>query len=240
MPAKIITVMSPKGGVGKTTVSVNIAAALSVLGNRVLIVDANLETPHVAVYYGLVGYKYSLEDVLNGKIGIVNAIYKTDFPGLSILPSRVFKDKGDGNAKYKLINLFYHLNRISEDFDFIILDSKPSSSVDFLRFVKNVNTLLVSMPEIASIIEAKKLDYESRASGVNVLGLVLNRVNKKVKGAMSEDEIKKVLEIEKIWEVPDDLNVFEALKAGTPIVFQNKRSPASKGFNEIAKDLLSI
>ena len=76
MAAKIIVVMSPKGGVGKTTTAVNIATAISNLNKKTLLIDANLETPHVAVYYGFVGFKYSLEDVLNEKAKIQEAIYR--------------------------------------------------------------------------------------------------------------------------------------------------------------------
>ncbi len=239
MPSNVIVVMSPKGGVGKTTVSVNLAAALASIGKRVLIVDANLDTPHVAIYYGFVGYKNSLEDVLNGKIQVNEAIYKTENPNLHILPARVFKNKGDGNAQYKLINLFHHLGRIAESYDFLILDSKPSAGLDFVKLIKNASMLIVSMPEIASMIEAKKLNEESMASGVRVLGIVLNRVNKKISGHMNDAEVSRIVETKNIWKIPEDFNVFEALKKGIPIVWQNQKSLASKAFLELAREVAS-
>ncbi len=237
MASNVIVVMSPKGGVGKTTVSVNLAAALATMGKRVLIIDANLDTPHVAIYYGFVGYKNSLEDVLNGRVPINEAIYKTGNPNLHILPSRVFKNKGDGNAQYKIINLFHHVGRITNDYDFVVLDSKPSAGLDFVKMMKNATTLIVSMPEIASMIEAKKLNEESIAAGVGVIGIVLNRVNKKISGHMSDSEVSRVVEARNVWKIPEDMNVFEALKKGIPIVWQNPKSPASKAFLELARDL---
>ncbi len=87
MAAKTIVIMSQKGGVGKTTVSANLAAAIADMGKRVLLIDANVDTPHIAVYYGIVGYKYSLEDVLSNLVHVNEAIYKTSSPNLHILPS---------------------------------------------------------------------------------------------------------------------------------------------------------
>ena len=239
MPAKIIAVMSPKGGVGKTTVAVNLAAALASIGKRVLIVDANLDTPHVAIYYGFIGYKNSLEDVLNGNVQVDEAVYKTENQNLHILPSRVFKNKGDGNAQYKIINLFHHLGKVVDDYDFLILDSKPSSNLDFIKLIKNPSTLIVSMPEIASMIEAKKLNEESVAAGVKVLGIVLNRVNKKISGHMNDAEVSRIVEAKNIWKIPEDANVFDALRKGIPIVWQNQKSPASRSFLELARDIAS-
>jgi MinD-like ATPase involved in chromosome partitioning or flagellar assembly len=240
MVAKIIIIMSPKGGVGKTTISVNIAAALATLNKRVLVVDANVETPHVAIHYGFVGFRYSLEDVLNGNVTVANAIYKTKQPNLHILPSRVFKGRGDGNARFRLINLFYHLEKISNNYDFIIIDSKPSSGLDFVKMIKNPNLIIVSMPEITSTIEAQKLVHESKESGINVLGLVLNRVNNKISGYMSETEVRKMFSINKIWMVPEEWKAFEALKKGVPIVLSQPKTAASRTFLEIAKDLIKI
>lgn len=238
MVAKIIAVMSAKGGVGKTTAAVNIAAALSARGKKTLIVDANLETPHVAIYYGFVGYKYSVEDVLNNIVPVESAVYGSDFENLDILPSRVFKGLGDGNSKYKIINLFYHLKKLEKYYDFIVIDSKPSFDLDFVKAIRGVSGIIVSGPEITSIIEAKKLNDELSGSNVNVLGLVLNRYDRKQKDIVNKEDAEKLTNIDVVWVVPEDKSIYTALKKGVPAVLLNGRLGVSKAFFEIAKSLI--
>jgi len=73
--AKIITITSAKGGVGKTTTSINLGAALNAFGHDVVIVDANLTTPNVGLHLGAPIVPISLNHVLNGKADIEDAIY---------------------------------------------------------------------------------------------------------------------------------------------------------------------
>ncbi len=235
MTARIIAVMSPKGGVGKTTVSVNLSAALGLLGKKVLIIDTNLDTPHVAIYYGFVGYKYSLEDVLNGLATVSDAVYKTDEDNVDILPSRVIKGLGDGNASYKLINVFHHIKKLGENYDYIILDSRPSSGIDVVKLINGVEALIVTMPEIASIIEAKKLNEACIGARIKVVGLVVNKTNKRALAAMSEGEIRSLVEIERLWKVPEDHAVFAALRRGVPIVVSDKKNGVSRAFMDLAR-----
>jgi septum site-determining protein MinD len=238
MAAKTIVIMSQKGGVGKTTVSANLAAAIADMGKRVLLIDANVDTPHIAVYYGIVGYKYSLEDVLSNLVHVNEAIYKTSSPNLHILPSRVFKKRGDANAKYKVINLFHQINKLSDAYDFIIIDSKPAESVNFVKLIGAAEIIIVSTPDITSAIEAKKLTEESALAGVNVRGLIINRINKRSDAHMNKIEFDNVVGAGWLWEIPEDLAVFEALRAGIPIVWYKKKNPAAKAFISVADSLI--
>jgi chromosome partitioning protein len=239
MAAKIIAVVSPKGGVGKTTVSINLAAAIASLGKRALIVDTNLETPHVAVYCGFAGFKYSLEDALNGLVPVKDTIYRTDEPNMDILPSRVFKQSWDGNAKYRIINMFHHLEKLLDAYDFIVLDSKPSTNMEFIKLIGNVHIIVVAAPEITSLIEAKKLEEDGTRSALMVDGLVLNRVNAKIRGTMKDSEIKKIVSFKTIWKIPEDHSALDALQHGIPMVLYNSRSVSSRAFLKLARDIIS-
>ncbi len=239
MRANVIAVLSPKGGVGKTTTSVNLTAAIASLGKKVLIVDANLETPHVAVYFGFDGFSTSLEDVVNSREHVRAAIYKTDNPNIDILPSKVFKSRGDGYAKYNLINLFYHLKQLENEYDFIILDSKPSYDIEFLKMIKDVKAIIVSAPEIASALEAKKLYSALSEANVSILGVVLNKFNARVKSMLNKEQIGNMRGFKKVWVIPEDNSVYDALMEGKPVLFTNPKGRASKAFLGVAKDLIS-
>lgn len=239
MPAKIIVVMSPKGGVGKTTTAVNIATAISNLNKKTLLIDANLETPHVAVYYGFVGFKYSLEDVLNDKARIEDAIYTGDNANFHLLPSRVIKSNQDKSG-YKLININMHLEKLRDKYDFIIIDSKPSYDIEFIKLIKEANSLIISNPDITSIIEAKKLKEELDGAGINIMGLVVNKVNSRVKEQMTEKEIKDMTGIDNIWKVREDHGVYNALRQGIPIVLSSQNSIAARDITNIARQIIKI
>src|SRR3989304_5349675 len=84
--SRIITITSGKGGVGKTTTSINLATALNFFGKEVIIVDANLTTPNVGLHLGAPIVPISLNHVLQGKAKIQDAIYEHE-SGTKILPS---------------------------------------------------------------------------------------------------------------------------------------------------------
>src|SRR3989339_743502 len=84
--SRIITITSGKGGVGKTTTSINLAAALNFFGKDVIIVDANLTTPNVGLHLGAPIVPVSLNHVLLGKAKVSDAIYEHE-SGTKIIPS---------------------------------------------------------------------------------------------------------------------------------------------------------
>jgi septum site-determining protein MinD len=72
---RVIGIVSGKGGVGKTTLTVNLGVALSKLGKKVIVVDCNLSTPHLSYYLGAYKYTTTLNDALLGRTDIKNALY---------------------------------------------------------------------------------------------------------------------------------------------------------------------
>jgi len=237
MAAKIIVVMSPKGGVGKTTTAVNIATAISNLNKKTLLIDANLETPHVAVYYGFVGFKYSLEDVLNEKAKIQEAIYTGDNPNFHLLPSRVIKS-GQDKSSYKLVKINIFLEGLKDKYDFIIIDSKPSYDIGFIKLIKEANSLIICNPDITSMIEAKKLKEELDGAKIKIIGLVVNKVNNRIKEQMTDKEIKEMTGINNIWKIREDSRVYNALKQGIPLVLSSQKSIAARDIVNIAKQII--
>ncbi len=238
MEQKVIFVTSYKGGVGKTTVSVNLALALSMLGKRVLIVDANLATPHVAIHYGFDEFSNALQDVLNNMIKIEDAIYKNERYGLDLIPSRVFKRIGDSNAEYKILNLPYHISKLIRNYDFVIVDTRPSQDLDFTKLIPYAKVVVVTTPDIVSIIEAKKLREDLRKLGINDIYLAVNIYDRKSKDNMNLQEIKQKSGFKRVIEIPESKKMQEALKTGIPIVAGNSRDAASSAFINFAKELM--
>ena len=83
--ARVISFVSGKGGVGKTTTAINVAQSLFDSGKKVILIDANVTTPNVGLHYSIKSSVSSLHDVLNGRIGIEKVIYTTE-TGLMIIP----------------------------------------------------------------------------------------------------------------------------------------------------------
>src|SRR3989344_74108 len=110
--AKIYGIISAKGGVGKTTSAINLAAALNKLGEDVMIVDANFSTPNVGLHLGAPVVPVTLNHVLDGKANARNAVYEHN--GLKVLLSSLAMQNIDNLRHDKLINLGKQLKRLSE------------------------------------------------------------------------------------------------------------------------------
>src|SRR3990167_1133601 len=130
--SKLITITSGKGGVGKTTTSINLAAALNSFGKNVIIVDANLTTPNVGLHLGAPIVPISLNHVLLGKADISDAIYEHE-SGTKIVPSSLSVRELSRLNHSKLKDVGKKLRKLA---DFVIYDSAAGLGVEAIAAIE--------------------------------------------------------------------------------------------------------
>lgn len=233
MTAKIISIGSGKGGVGKTTVSLNIGFALASLGKKTLVVDTDVSLPNLDIYTGLEKPIITLLDVLNGTAGIKNAIYELQI-GLNILPC--------GSSLHALKNI--NIDKLSDiimelrnsEYEFVILDlSAGLSKFNILPMTYSDEVFLVVNPDPASLSDVQKVKAVSSLAGINVTGIIVNKDKKTIYEDM---EIK--LGIPLIGKIPDDDNVVKSRDARKPAILLKPKSSSAKAFLNIARKICGI
>ncbi len=233
---KVICVTSGKGGVGKTTIAVNLAAALYKLGKEVLLVDANVTTPNVSLHLGLPLQGPTLHDVLRGKANILQVIHIHP-SGLKVVPA--------GLSLYDLLNtdpenLHTALLDILGHFDFVILDSSAGLGKEAISAIKASEEIIVVVnPEIPSLTDALKVIKLAEQFNIKVRGIIVNRYQGKP-FELKPTTIQSLLEQEILGVVPEDENVKKAIAMKNPIIFSFPSSPASKAIMNIARKLLGL
>lgn len=151
--AKIISLVNQKGGVGKTTTSINLSASLGKLGKKTLLVDLDPQgnaTTGLGINKGEL--KYSIYDVLTNKCNINEAIIKTKFTNLYILPATIFL----AGLNMELVRMEYAdpefkknsqlknvLANIVNDYDYIIIDCPPSLEINTINALVASNSILI-------------------------------------------------------------------------------------------------
>ena len=148
---KILGVVGPKGGVGKSTISANLAIALTELGAKVITVDLDLGAANLHAIFGLRDFRYTLDDFLLNKVKqLTNVVLDTDISDLKIICGGDIP--GIANLPYpKKVKLIRHLSKL--DSDFVLLDLGAGASynvVDFLIIAQR--TLLVTTPDVPSLM----------------------------------------------------------------------------------------
>lgn len=232
--ARIITVISGKGGVGKTTTAINLGAALNKLGQNVVIVDANLNTPNVGVHLGAPIVPVTLNHVLKGRAEVEEAVYEHS-SGTKIMPSSLsVKELGKYNTK-KLPEVAQKLKEMS---DFVIIDSAAGFGPEALDTIEaSEEILIVTNPEMPAVTDALKAVRVAKDMGKDVRGVIVTRYT----GAsyeMSLNAIKSMLEVPVIGIIPEDKSVKEAVTRRDAVTHTHPRSKASKKYREIAGKIL--
>jgi flagellar biosynthesis protein FlhG len=150
---KIVAIVGPKGGVGKTTISANLAIALSKLGKKVIAVDLDLGASNLHTLFGIRETKASLDDfVLNKITHLPDVVMNTDVNNLSIICGGNIP--GIANLHYnKKLKLIRNLSQLKADFVLLDLGAGASSNVvDFLIIAQD--GVLVTTPEVPSLLNA--------------------------------------------------------------------------------------
>ncbi|NIO45085.1 MAG: P-loop NTPase [Candidatus Aenigmarchaeota archaeon] len=233
--ARIISVISGKGGVGKTTTVTNLGAALVKRGKNVIVVDGNVTTPNLSLHLGIPFYPITLHDVLKRGTPIEAAIYEHP-TGMSVVPASLSAESVKNTKIEKLQGAL--LNLLGRT-DVIIVDSAAGLGKEALTAMKLADEILiVTNPDLPSVTDALKTIKLAEEGGVDVLGVVVNRVKGK-KHEMSLSEIKSMLGAPVLTIVPEDSSVPKSIKKKRPVVHHKPKSRASMAFRKLAARILN-
>jgi len=239
MSATVITITSGKGGVGKTTTTANLSAALAATGQKVVAIDADIGLRNLDVVMGLENrIVYDLVDVVEGTCRLRQAMIKDKrLPELYLIPAAQSRDK-TAITPGDMIDV---TNQLREEFDFVLIDSPAGIEQGFKNAVAPADRILiVTTPEVSAVRDADRIIglVESEEKGPG--DLIINRLRMDMikRGDMlNTDDVIDILAINLIGIVPDDEAIIISTNRGRPVVMENN-SVAATAFNNIAKRLL--
>lgn len=228
---KLIVISSGKGGVGKTTTSVNLATTLSKQGKSVILVDGNLTTPNVGLHLGLTKFPVTLNDVLKGEATLTDAIYIHPL-GFKLVPGSLsIRSFSEINSR-KLKKLFDDLRDMA---DFVIVDSAAGLGNESISVLKNADeVILVTNPELPAVTDAFKIVTLAKEIGVPVKGVVLNRVRKE-NFDLGFRAIESLLETPITSVIHDDKMMREAVYRKKPISHIKPKSHSARQYHHLAR-----
>lgn len=230
---RLICVSSGKGGVGKTTVTGNLGAALTHFGADTIVLDANLTNPNLGFHIGIPLYPKTLHDVLKGDAHITEAMYIHD-SGLRVVPAGLSVEDLKDTSPENLSDVL--LDAVGEP-DFVLIDSAAGLGNESINAIEASDELLVvTNPNLPAVTDALKTVNIAEEAGTEVTGIVLN----KVKGHESEldtSEVESMIGYDVLMEVPDHEKVQEALAAKKPVVHHEPDHHVSERFKAVAADV---
>ncbi len=239
MDARVITITSGKGGVGKTTATANIAAALAMAGHTVVALDADIGLRNLDVMLGLENrIVYDLVHVVEGRCKLRQALVRDKrLEGLYLLPAAQTRDK----TAVQPSDLVEVCDRLRADFEFILVDSPAGIEHGFRTAVAPADEVLViTTPEMAAVRDADRVIGLIEAEEKGPIRLIINRVKPEMvaRGDMlSVEDVIEILAVELIGVVPEDPAIIVSTNRGVPIVLDHS-APSAQAFHNIARRLL--
>ena len=234
--ATTIAVASGKGGTGKTTISANLAVALSKFGRNVMVLDADIAMANLELILGLEGKPVTLNDVLAGTSDGDEAIYEGPC-GVKVIPAGISLESFRKANPERLEEV---LSRLNEKAEILIIDCPAGLGKDALVALSaSENLIVVVNPEISSISDALKIIAVARRLDTNIIGAIINRVSYD-STELSAKAIETLLEVPFIGVVPDDPNVRRSAAFGEPLVLKFPDSPAAQAILQIGAKLAGV
>ncbi|MFA9463818.1 MAG: MinD/ParA family protein [Velocimicrobium sp.] len=247
--ARVITVTSGKGGVGKSSISVNLAIQLRKLGKRVVIMDADFGLANIEVMLGI-RPQYNLADLIfKGKS--LKEIITSGPEGIGFISGGSGIQELTNLSKEQIIKLSQSLYELDQYVDVVIIDTGAGIADSVLEFVAASNeVLLVVTPEPTSITDAyallktlnKKADFLAENT---IIKIIANRVATAIEGKEIFDKLSVVvnkflnIRIEFLGTIPQDNSISKAVIQQNPVTLSYPNAPSSIAITEIAQMLNS-
>jgi len=241
MSAKVITVFSTKGGVGKTFIAVNLAASLAMTDKRVLLVDMDFQVAQDVARMIHISPKYTLADVVqkmqSGKEADLMSVYMAVHPiGIHFIPC--VREAGEISS-LSAENIKFFFERAGQVYDYIIVDAGRVIADHTIHMLDQSNLiLLVATPDVLAVYQMKWcMDFlESLHVPQSMVRLILNRSESR--GSVHWQEVQTALVLDIFAHIPSDGRTAGiSLNKGIPCVVDSPKAPISEAFKALAVKL---
>jgi len=230
---KFIAFVSGKGGVGKTTSTLNVGQTLTDLGKKVILLDANLVTPNLALHLGMINPEGTVNKFLRKEKSFHEVLYKHDC-GFSLIPSSPSLDEFLNTKPEKLSKIFGHLEDAA---DFVLVDAPSGLGHVFNEVLKNTDEIIVVVnPNLSSVMDALKTIKMAEASNKIVAGLIMNMSNKG-RHELKQQEVAEILNYPILANIRQDPKARKSLHHTLPLSYLYPRSHTAKEFKKVASYL---
>lgn len=254
---KVISLVNQKGGVGKTTTSINLSASLAVEGKKVLLVDLDPQgNATTGVGFNKGDIDLSIYDVFNGTCEIKEAILHTKFKDLDLLPSSLqlagvdieLMDKGREDPNFRMsFQLKTKIDLCKDNYDYIIVDCPPTLGVITTNALVASDSVIIpvqcefyALEGITQLLNAimltkKKLNPNLKLEGV-LLTMFDSRANLSIEVI---EEIRSYFK-DKVYTtlIPRLIRLAEAPSHGKPIIAYDPKSKGSLAYMNLAKEVI--
>ncbi len=242
-PAKVITITSGKGGVGKTHTAVNLATALVLNGSRVLVLDADLGLANVNILFGF-NSKANISDVLNDTANIKDIIVHTE-SGVDIIPASSGVASIVNMDETNRIKILNAVQDLCYQYDHLIIDTAAGIGTDVIYFnLAAEENIIIVTPEATSIAGAYALiKVLHTTSGVNEVSILVNRASDNIDGKKTYGKLAQIADrflnvrLKYLGSITDDNAVTESLKKQKPYIELFPSAKASIDVQRIAKKI---
>lgn len=247
---KIISIINQKGGVGKTTTAVNLAAFLADKGYKTMLVDADSQGNATSGLSKDVGFEETLYDVLLGDVSIEEAVVKTDIKKLSILPASIDL----AGAEIEMVSMEKReflmkrkLDQVRDKYDFILIDCPPSLGLMTLNALVASQEILIpiqaefyALEGLSQLVKTVQVVTRKLNPGLSILGILLTMFDGRTNLSLQvADEVKKYFG-NKVFRtvIPRSVKLSEAPSFGEPILTYASKSKGAEAYKKLCREVI--
>ena len=251
---RVIAIANQKGGVGKTTTSVNLAASLGNLGKKVLLLDLDPQgSTSACLGINRGALKASIYDLFIHNVDLGNMIIRPKFANIDVVPATVDLASIEVkliNDDFKQYKLDLKLNKIKNEYDYVLIDCPPSLGLITLNAFYAADSVLIpvqchflavdGLTQLYNTIRLVQIQKKVNNRSLSIEGVLLTMLDKRTTGGWEiVNEIKEYVH-EKVYNTIITTNVAAQIAPtyGMPIVVYDKKSKAAKQYLDLAKELI--
>lgn len=254
---KIISLVNQKGGVGKTTTSINLSASIAVLGKKVLLVDLDPQgntTTGMGINKGEL--HYSVYDVITERCEIREAIINTKYKRLDVLPATVnlagldmeLMDRSHRDPEFKKGSQFKEkIDTIRDEYDYIIIDCPPSLGLITTNALTATDSVIIpvqcefyALEGIMQLLNSIMMAKKSLNPNLDIEGVLLTMLDARTNiGFDVVEDIRKYFK-ERVYNtiIPRSVRLTEAPSHGKPIVDYDPKCRGTEAYLNLAKEVI--